>query len=89
MGTGPDQREGSKEALQMVISPASVLDAVSADSGGKSRLLLERDEREFLRGREKGDLCSISLSFWLGEEGCGTIRGLSGAITHSRLITSD
>lgn len=47
MGTGQDQGEGSKAALQMVISPASLLDAVSADSGGKSRLLLEKDEREF------------------------------------------
>lgn len=26
--------------------------------------------------------------FWLGEEDCKTIRDLSGAITHSCLITS-
>lgn len=46
-------REGGKAALQMVISPAPLLDGISADSGGKSRLLLEWDERELERGRAK------------------------------------
>lgn len=77
------EREGSKAALQMVISPASLLDAQSADSGGKSRLLLEQDERILRRG---GEFMLNFIKFLAEERGQ---RDLKGLIWSHRLFLFD